>query len=117
MKQLASNFFRWFMGDFKSAGPMKRRMGQLFLNCFPGQITCTEFERFLVDFYEENLSEREQQVFEFHMSICPMCNVHFRSYVRAIELGKKVCEGDKNDIAQNVPEELVQAILQARSAI
>ena len=115
MKRLVVKVFVWMMGDYTTAGSLKRRMGQVFLKSFPGQITCTEFEQFVIDFYEKTLSDKQHSMFEFHMSICPKCNVHFRSYVLAIELGKKVCEGEGDDLVEDVPEDLVRAILATRA--
>lgn len=95
-------------------GPIQKWVGSRFLRHFPGQLSCREFEDFVYDYHEQNLTPKQQTTFELHMRLCPMCRTHFRSYVTTIELGQRVC--DDHDELPDMPEELVQAILSARSA-
>ena len=115
VKKHILNMMTWMIGDPNNPGTVKRRLGRLFLRYFPGQITCQEFEAFVVDFVEDDLSPRQRKLFDFHMTICPMCNVQFSDYRRAIELSHKVCEDDDDSLPSDVPEELVTAILAARA--
>ena len=79
----------------------------------PGMLTCREFEDFVYDYYEGDLDPRQRAVFERHMRLCPMCRVHFDSYLRAVALGRQICEDDET-LPQDMPEELIQAIVAAR---
>ena len=115
IKKLVLKMMTWMIGDTANPGTLKRRLGQLFLRHFPGQITCQEFEAFIVDFVDDDLAPNERKLFNFHMTICPMCNVHFSEYRRTIELSQKVCEADDENLPADVPEELVAAILTARA--
>lgn len=38
-----------------------------FLNYIPGMITCEEFEKFIVDYFEQDLSWKQKLVFEMHL--------------------------------------------------
>ena len=96
-------------------GPMKRRFGGWILRNLPGMLTCAEFESFVLDYYEGKLDSGVRRRFDRHMALCPMCGVHFESYVRAIELGQRVCEDD-DQLPFGMPEELVGAILSAARA-
>ncbi len=49
------------------------------------------------------------------MRLCPMCRVHFHSYLLSVELGRKVFEGEDKELPADTPEELVQVILAARA--
>ena len=104
------------MGRHEDAGPAGLRIRAWLMRYLPGQLTCIEFELFVHDYYEGSLSPRERRVFDLHMELCPMCRVHFASYLQTIELGKRVCATDDASSAADLPDELVAAILAARSA-
>ena len=106
---------RRMMGRHEDAGPAGLRMRAWLMRHVPGQITCIEFEQFVHDYYERSLSPRERRVFDLHMDLCPMCRVHFAAYLQTIELGKRVCDAD-DAASPELPEELVSAVLAARSA-
>ncbi len=104
------------MGRHEEAGPAGLRLRAWMMRHVPGQITCTEFEQFVHDYQEGSLDARERRVFEFHMDLCPMCRVHFASYVRTIELGRRLCAADDASAPKELPEDLASAILAARRA-
>ena len=107
---------RGMMGRHEDAGPAGLRFRAWLMRNVPGQLTCIEFERFVHDYHEESLSLRERRAFDLHMDLCPMCRVHFNSYLRTIELGRRVCVTDDGSVPPELPEELVSAILSARRA-
>lgn len=104
------------MGKHEDAGPVGLRLRAWMMRYFPGQLTCIEFELFVYDYSEGSLSKRERRAFDLHMDLCPMCRVHFATYVRTIELGKRICATDEESSPADLPEDLVTAILAARSA-
>ena len=117
MNTLHFKWFVWLLGDHEHAGALKCLMGALFLKYCPGHLTCRAFERFVLDYHEGKLSGRQRSVFAFHMRICPRCRVHFESYVRAIELGQKLfARDDEALVPEDVPEELIKAILATRAS-
>jgi len=93
-------------------GPRKRLVGSWILRNVPGMLTCAEFEEFVHDYYESAVPEAVRKRFDTHMRICPMCDAHFKSYVREISLGQRVSAED-DALPENMPEELVGAILLA----
>ena len=102
------------LGEHDEAGPIKRKLGALFLAYFPGQITCTEFESFVYEYHEGELAEMERKRFKFHMQICPMCESAFRTYIRTVELTGRVFEKSTDVLPDDVPRELINAMLAAR---
>jgi len=46
-----------------------------------------------------------------------MCRVYFDWYVQTIELGIRICACDDEKAPEELPEELVVAILEARSVL
>ncbi len=93
---------------------LRRRLKAWTMRRVPGMITCAEFERFVVDHYEGQLSERERRRFERHMAMCPPCRVSWRSYVKAVALGRRLFADEAADDPAPVDEDLVAAVLAAR---
>ncbi len=118
MSRQGSEMFRLLgkmMERREDLNPALLRMASLFMKYAPGQMTCSEFEGFLLDYYEGRLSSRERYVFEIHMRVCPMCRVYFESYLRTIELlGPRLFEDADASVPSDIPEELIEAILAAR---
>ena len=78
-------------------------------------ITCREFVDFLMDYLEDALPREQRGVFEGHMDDCPSCVTYLDTYRETIELGKAVCADPAGPVPEDVPDELVEAILTARS--
>jgi len=102
------------MGPLEDAGPGGCRVRAWLMRHLPGQLTGSEFERFVHDYQDGLLSALERRVFELHMELCPMCRVHFDAYRLTIELGRRICTAD--DGVADLPRELAAAILAARGA-
>lgn len=82
------------------------------LRQLPGQITCQQFEDFLIDYLEDKLTADQQALFQRHMKVCPMCRASLQSYLKVIELGQEVCADDEKDHMFNAaPQELIDAII------
>jgi len=78
-------------------------------------MTCREFTEFLIDYVENDLPAAERTTFDDHLKACPDCMTYLRGYEQTIRLGKAVCKEDHDAVNDAVPEELVQAILAART--
>lgn len=115
MKKLIIALASWMLAGRGPIGPAKRWLASLFLRRFPGQITCAEFEAFILDYHEGVLSERQRRIFEYHFTICPTCRTQFTSYLQTIELGQKIFAAGEEALPEEVENELVNAILAARS--
>jgi anti-sigma factor RsiW len=77
-------------------------------------MTCREFTDVLSDYLDGDLALAERTCFDEHLGECPDCVVYLRGYEETIRLGKAVCRDDHDAVADDVPEDLVQAILVAR---
>lgn len=85
------------------------------LKWMPGMLTCVEFENFLIDYMEGDLPARQRRVFEFHMKICRECREYLAAYRRTIEVAGRAYEDGAAPVPDEVPEDLVRAILDARN--
>jgi len=91
---------RWFKGF------MLKRMHRM--------ITCKEFEDFVLSYLDGELSNRQRSAFEWHMRICRECRDYLAAYQRAAELGRAVLPSPNEPVPDDVPEDLIKAILDAR---
>jgi len=93
-----------------------QKLSGLALRILPGQITCGEFEAFVIDYHEGGLTESQEKRFEGHMRVCPMCRASFAMYLKAIAVAKTVfLESEKDELFVDVPQDLIDAILDTRS--
>jgi anti-sigma factor RsiW len=76
-------------------------------------VTCREFADFLTEYLSGNLSPAEQAIFEEHLGQCPDCVAYLATFRQTIAIGKASYGLDP--IRDDLPEELVLAILAARS--
>lgn len=86
------------------------------LKWLPGMLTCMEFEDFLIGYMEGDLSLAQRRVFEIHIKICRECREYMAAYRRTIEIAGRAYQDGAAPVPQDVPEDLVQAILEARRA-
>ena len=68
-----------------------------------------------MEYLDGNLGDSERQIFEQHMRDCPPCEVYLETYGETIKLGQDAFWPAEGALPDDVPEELVQAILAARS--
>jgi anti-sigma factor RsiW len=79
-------------------------------------MNCREFTEFLHEYLFGDLPAEERAEFEKHLAECPWCVAYLDSYRKTILLGKAAfAEPDAGSPPADAPEELIQAILQARS--
>ena len=76
-------------------------------------MNCREFVEFLMSYIDDDLDEDPRRVFEEHMHMCPPCVEFLDSYRDTIRLGKFACK-EGGPVPDEVPEDLVHAILAAR---
>jgi anti-sigma factor RsiW len=79
-------------------------------------MTCRDFSEFLWQYLSGELSAAERAEFEEHLAECDDCVRYLQSYKETIELGKAVFAHPDDPVPDEVPEELVQAILASRVA-
>jgi anti-sigma factor RsiW len=72
-------------------------------------ITCRELIDFIADYIADELDHESRSEFERHLHRCPSCLYYLDSYRRTMTLTRELAEADQ--IATDVPEELVRVIL------
>lgn len=91
-----------------------RFMKGLMLRNLPLMITCREFEDFLIDYLEGSLPPGQRRIFEFHLTICRECRDYLAAYRETMSLGKQAFDDPTAALPQDVPEDLITAVLAAR---
>lgn len=76
------------------------------------KLTCQACADFLVDYLNGDIADEVRTTFEGHLDRCRNCRAYLEQYAAVIKAGQHVCERENADAA--FPEELVQAILDAR---
>ena len=79
-------------------------------------MTCQEFTDFLLAYVSDELADSEKEKFEEHLVLCPDCVAYLKSYELTVKLGERAYADAPldSDTPEDVPEELIQAILSAR---
>ena len=77
-------------------------------------LTCREFAEFLMAYDDGELPPAERARFDAHLAECPDCVAYLKSYRITVALGRRAFADEDADAGDEVPEELVQAILAAR---
>lgn len=86
------------------------------LNSVPGMINCLEFDAFLVDYLEHALPAGQSRQFRLHLLMCPDCRRYLKGYRHTIDLARTSMQEPDEPVSEEVPDELVQAILSAQRA-
>ena len=90
---------------------MRRIHGAMFK--LPLMITCEAFEDFILAYIEGDLTPRQRFVFEMHLRLCRECRDYLKAYRASLALAKS-CGKETAPPPNDVPEDLVAAILAAR---
>jgi anti-sigma factor RsiW len=79
-------------------------------------MNCREFTEFLHEYLFGNLPAVERAEFEKHLAECPWCVAYLDSYEKTIQLEQAAFAVPEDaPPPTDAPEELIQAILRARS--
>ncbi len=78
-------------------------------------MTCQELVDFLLEYLEGELPGESRRVFEAHLGECPPCQAYLDTYTETIRLGRLACRDAETSLPADVPEQLVEAVLAARS--
>jgi anti-sigma factor RsiW len=80
-------------------------------------LTCEELTAFLDDYVAGEQPADVRARFEEHLAVCPPCVDYLAGYRAAISLGRQAYPSAlAGGIPDDVPEELVKAIVAARDA-
>lgn len=80
-----------------------------------GMITCKEFENFILDYLDDELPAQQRSRFERHIQLCRECREYLQVYRRTLEVSRAVFPPPGASVPDDVPEELIKAILKARN--
>jgi anti-sigma factor RsiW len=69
----------------------------------------------MADYLSGELPPDLRQPFDHHLSLCINCRRYLASYRETVALGKRAFDDDEAAVPADVPEDLVRAILAARS--
>jgi anti-sigma factor RsiW len=78
-------------------------------------VTCRELVDFLLEYLSGTLSAAEQAAFEEHLADCPDCVAYLSTYQQTIQRSKAIAFQPDVPAPDDAPEELVHAILAART--
>ena len=76
-------------------------------------MTCRELIDFLAAYLDGELEPETRERFERHLSLCKSCVDYLATYRETVRLGKQAC-GPDDSLPEDVPSELVDAILASR---
>ena len=77
-------------------------------------MTCRDLVEFLMDYLSGELPTGQRTAFDEHLGACPECVAYLKIYQETVQLGKDVFKHPDEQVPDEVPDELVQAILAAR---
>ncbi|MBW2282429.1 MAG: zf-HC2 domain-containing protein [Deltaproteobacteria bacterium] len=78
-------------------------------------MTCQELADFLLRYLDGELPAPQGESFAEHLALCPPCKAYLTTYQKTVKLGQSVCADPEGPVPGDVPDELVEAILAARS--
>ena len=76
--------------------------------------TCWEFVEFLADYLSGDLPAERRAAFDAHLAQCASCVNYSKTYLEALRVARMAIGCPDEPLSTGVPEELVQAVLQAR---
>lgn len=79
------------------------------------RLTCRELIEFLDSYVENELSPDRRAVFDDHLAICPDCVDYLEAYESTRRLTRAAFPGPEDAPPEEVPADLLRAILAARS--
>ena len=93
---------------------IRRWLKGFMLKRMHNMITCREFEEFVLAHLDGELDRRQQSLFDWHLRLCSECRDYLAAYQRARELGQSVLSLPDDALPEDVPEDLIKAVLDAR---
>ena len=79
-------------------------------------MTCREFAEFIADYLSGELPPETRAQFECHLDVCPNCVAYLSNYRDTMALGRRAFADEDAGLPDDVPDDLVQAILASRRA-
>jgi anti-sigma factor RsiW len=80
-------------------------------------VTCRDAADFILEYLAGTLDPETNARFEWHLSRCANCIEYLVQYQRTIDLGRRAFDDDSAPaVLEGMPEDLVTAILAARTS-
>ena len=81
-------------------------------------LTCKDLIAFLDDYFEGDQPAEVRSEFERHLAVCPQCRDYLKTYDATVHMARTLAScGPAAPAPADVPEDLVRAILAARSKL
>jgi len=77
-------------------------------------LSCRELTDFIYAYEEGELPAGEHAAFEAHLAECLDCKTYLAGYRRSVSLGKRAFEQADDSLPDDIPDDLVRAVLAAR---
>ena len=77
-------------------------------------LSCRELTDFIYAYEEGELPSDERAAFEAHLAECADCKAYLAGYRRSVSLGKRAFEEAGNSLPDDIPDDLVRAVLTAK---
>jgi anti-sigma factor RsiW len=77
-------------------------------------MTCRELTEFLDAYLDGSLAAAKREEFDNHLAVCDSCVNYVASYRTTVELGRAALRAGDDAEAEDVPDDLVRAILAAQ---
>jgi anti-sigma factor RsiW len=77
-------------------------------------VTCRELADFLADYLSGELEPEARDAFDGHLAHCPSCVNYLNTYRDTVTLARGAMTSPDDPVSDDVPEDLVKAILAAR---
>jgi len=77
-------------------------------------VTCREFADFIMDYLAGELPADAREPFERHLSRCHNCHEYIAQYKSTIAAGRLAFQNPEDEVPEDVPEDLIKAVLAAR---
>ena len=79
-------------------------------------LTCKEFDDFMVDYLDGDLTVWQKFMCWLHVKMCRECAHFIQQYQKVIKLGRSAFDTPDDPLPDSVPEELIEAALAHRNA-
>lgn len=79
-------------------------------------LTCQQLIEFLSDYLDGQLPLTQRAAFELHLALCRDCRAYLHNFKTTIAASQQAFSDVSEPVPDNVPEDLVQAILKSRRA-
>ena len=77
-------------------------------------MTCHDALQFLADYLDGSLPWRQRMSFGLHLCLCRHCRNYLDSYRKTIQASRTALSKPAESHCEDLPEELIQAILATR---